>query len=203
MSTAAVKRHSADEYLALERASECKHEFFDGEIFDMAGASAAHNLITANVIAAMNLALRSGPCRVFASDMRVKCLTTGLYTYPDVSIVCEQPQFEDHHGDTLLNPLVMIEVLSPTTEAYDRGKKFEHYRRIASLREYVLISQDHAQVEHFARQPDGEQWLLTAVGDLQERIAFPALDLAVSLSEIYAKVEFPTPAEDASDTTPQ
>lgn len=188
MSTSAVKRYTVEEYLALERASETKHEYFDGEIFDMAGASRAHNRIAANLVQQLSNALDDSPCEVYPSDMRVK-LPTGLYTYPDVSIVCSEPQFEGDRQDVLLNPMVIVEVLSPSTEAYDRGRKFRNYQTIESLREYVLVSQDRMQVEHFARRPGSDQWLLTTVDDPTGTITLPAIDCALSMAEIYAKVE--------------
>jgi len=200
MTTAAVKRCSVDDYLALERASrDVKHEFFDGEIFAMVGASAPHNLIVGNLVTALNLALRELDCRVYPSDMRVQS-PTGLYTYPDVSIVCGPPDLADDHQDMLLNPTVLIEVLSPSTEAYDRGKKFKHYKTIKSLKEYVLVAQDQASVDHFARQQDG-RWLLTSVTELAESLMLPALDVSVSAGEIYAKVEFPPEEELPGDSS--
>lgn len=190
MSTAAAKRYTVDEYLALERASETKHEFYDGEIFAMAGASESHNLIVGNVLTALNQALRDQPCRVYPSDMRVRC-PSGLHTYPDVTVVCGDPQFEDGQRDTLLNPLVIIEVLSPSTEKYDRGNKFENYQAIPSLRENVLVLQERIRVEHYTRREDADEWLLKSVNDSGATVAFPAPGCQVSVAEMYAKVEFP------------
>jgi Uma2 family endonuclease len=189
MSTA-LKRLSVAEYLAFERPSTVKHEFFDGEIFAMAAANESHNLITGNLVGELGNQLRVGPCRVYASDMRV-VLATGLRTYPDVVVVREKPQFEDDCHDTLLNPLVIFEVLSPTTELYDQTRKFAHYRTCPSLREYVLVSQDQSLVEHFARQPETGQWLLTARESLDAELELPALKIRISLREVFAKVEFP------------
>src|SRR5215216_7594453 len=133
---------SPEEYLAIERKSEIKHEFFAGEMFAMVGASKRHNLITANLIRILGNQLLERPCNVYPSDMRVKVSATGKYTYPDVVIACEEEKFDDAENDTLLNPVIIIEVLSESTEAYDRGKKFEQYQNIESLTEYLLIGQD-------------------------------------------------------------
>ena len=189
MSTGAFKRYTVAEYLALERASETKHEYFDGEIFAMAGASEPHNLIAGNAVRELGNALKSGPCRVYPSDMRVLC-PSGLRTYPDVTVVCGNPQFEDGQRDTLLNPRVIIEVLSPSTETYDRGKKFENFQAILSLREFVLICQDRPRVEHYTRLEGADEWTLKAVTSHGASIHFPSLDCDISLAEIYAKVEF-------------
>lgn len=190
MSTAAVKRYTVAEYLALERASPTKHEFFDGEIFAMAGATEPHNLVAGNAVTALNQALRHEPCRVYPSDMRVRC-PSGLRTYPDVSVACGQPQFEDERRDTLLNPLAILEVLSASTEKYDRGNKFENYQAIPSLREYVLVHQDRMRVEHYSRRDSGDDWVLKVVTDPAGSLHVPALGCEIPLSELYAKVEFP------------
>lgn len=190
MSSAAVKRLRPSEYLAFERASRTKHEFFDGEVFAMAGGSASHNLIAVNLAGELRNALKDGPCRVFSSDMRVLC-PTGLRTYPDISVCCGEPKYEDEQQDTLLNPLVIIEVLSPTTEKYDRVKKFEHYRSIPSLREYVVVASDRQVVEHYSRQADAAHWLLTISQTPGETVRFPALGCSVEISEVYAKVQLP------------
>ena len=190
MSSAAIQRYSPADYLALERVSEFKHEFFDGELFRMSGGTIEHSQIAINVTGELRSQLADGPCRVLNSDMRIK-LPTGLYTYPDASVVCDQPDFEDGHKDVLLNPIVVVEVLSPTTEAYDRGKKFRHYQTCPSLREFVLVAQDRAAVDHYLRQPTSGQWLLTTFESLDGTVPLPSLGVALSLREIYAKVEFP------------
>ncbi len=188
MSTAAIKRYSVAEYLAIERESDVKHEFFDGELFAMAGGSRAHNLLSLNMAAELRDALKHSPCEVYPSDMRVE-LPTGLYAYPDVSVVCSEPRFEGDRQDVLLNPLVIVEVLSPSTEAYDRGTKFEHYGRLPSLREYVLVSQDRVNVEHFSRSSADEDWVFTRSTGTDTTTRFAAIDRALALSGIYAKVE--------------
>lgn len=180
-------RYTPEEYLALERKAEHRSEYFAGEIFAMFGASEQHNLIALNVAASLHAQFRNRPCKVYASDMRVKVSPTGLYTYPDVVALCGEPQFDDEQKDTLLNPAVIIEVLSPSTEAYDRGGKFGHYRKLASLAEYVLISQEEPHVEHYVRRPDN-QWLLSEASNLQDTISLPSINCAL-LADVYDKVE--------------
>ena len=174
------------EYLAAERSSPRKHEYFEGETFAMAGASEAHNLIVANVVGELRSALRQSPCKVYPSDMRVKIPATGLYTYPDASVTCHRPAFEDDASDTLLNPQVVFEVLSDSTEDYDRGTKFKSYRSIPSLCDYVLVSQGEILLEHFIRQPDGA-WLLREHG-AGGRLELTATGCAVQVDELYLKV---------------
>jgi Uma2 family endonuclease len=178
--------YTLEEYLELERSTREKHEFFRGEIFAMGGASEAHNLIVANVLGEMRQHLRGKPCRVYPSDMRVKVSPSGLYTYPDVVIVCGQPQFEQP-GETLINPTVLVEVLSDSSEAYDRGKKSEQYRTLASLTDYLLIAQDRVLVEHYSRQPE-DRWLLHAASRLDDSIAIASLDCTLPLAEVYFNV---------------
>jgi Uma2 family endonuclease len=190
MSSAAAKtRYTPQEYLALERASPLKREYYSGSILAMAGASREHNLIALNLGGELRAQLRDRPCETYVSDMRVLAARTGLYTYPDVVIVCGERQFEDAEADTLLNPTVLFEVLSPSTEAYDRGKKSAHYRRIVSLREYVLVAQDEVRVERYTRQ--GDEWLLTELTNRDESLRLASLDCTIALREIYARVEFP------------
>lgn len=189
MSSAALKRMSWEEYVEHERHADQKSEFFDGELFAMAGGSANHALVATNFCGEARSELKPKDCRVYGSDMRVLC-PNGLGTYPDASIVCGEPQFQGDGQDTLLNPIVIVEVLSPTSEAYDRGKKFEHYQSLPSLQEYVLISQDHVRIDHFARQPQTGQWLLTTYDDPTGLLDLPAVGISLSIAEIYAKVTF-------------
>ena len=146
----ARQRITPQEYLALERASEVRHEYFNGSVYAMAGAKERHNLVTSNVSGELHARFKGRGCKVHSSDMRVKVDTTGLYTYPDVVALCGPARFEDDEQDTLVNPALIVEVLSPPTEAYDRGEKFAHYRRIASVTDYLLISPDRLRVEHSA-----------------------------------------------------
>lgn len=185
------------QYLARERRAETKSEYLRGEVFAMSGASRKHNLVATNVAGELRQQLRDRDCEVYPSDMRVKVSPTGLYTYPDVTVVCGEPEFEDAEVDTLLNPKVIVEVLSASTADYDRGRKFTHYRRLASLREYVLISQDRPLVEHYVRQ-GRDQWLLTESSSLEETLVLPSIECQLPLAEIYLKVRFT--AED--DETP-
>jgi len=177
-----------EEYLALERKAEYKSEYFDGEIFAMSGASITHNQITANVLAEIHAQFKKRLCRVYVNDMRVKVSPTGLYTYPDIVALCDKPRFDDAQKDTLLNPTVLIEILSDSTANYDRGTKFKHYRTLDSLKEYILVAQDEYHIEHYVRQANN-QWLLSEISDLQEVIDLPSIDCRLALTDIYDKVE--------------
>jgi Uma2 family endonuclease len=189
-SAAQIPRYTPAEYLALERKAEFKSEYYKGYITAMAGASREHNVIAGNLFRKIGNQLEGRPCESYINDMRVLIERTGLYTYPDVVVVCGEAQFEDDELDTLLNPTMIAEVLSPTTESYDRGKKFGHYRQLSSLREYVLVAQDEVLVEHYIRQ--GDHWLLTEFRNLDDRLRLTSIDCEVSLREIYARVEFGT-----------
>jgi Uma2 family endonuclease len=188
MSSQVKVYYTPEEYLALERKAEYKSEYFDGEIFAMTGASRRHNLVAANVLAALHPQLRKRPCEIYPSDMRVKVSPTGLYTYPDVAVVCGEPMFDDEQRDTLLNPTVLVEVLSKSTASYDRGEKFEHYRKIKSLAEYLVTAQNKYHVERYARQPD-DQWLLSETDDPQQTIRLSSIECDLALANIYDKVE--------------
>jgi len=178
--------HTAEEYLALERSATSKSEFHDGQIYAMTGASRAHNLITINIGRELSQQLKNRPCEAYATDMRVKAAEVRSYHYPDIAVVCGKPEFEDSHADTLLNPTLLIEVLSPSTEAYDRGGKFSHYRKIESLREYLLVMQDQASIERYVRH--GEVWMLTETLGLEATVALESIDCVLSLREVYRKV---------------
>ena len=179
---------SGEEYLAFERASDEKHELFEGELFAMSGASRQHGRICWNVATALGPQLRQSGCEGFVSDMRVHVPATGLYTYPDVVVVCGEPAFLDEETpDTLLNPTLLLEVLSPSTEDYDRGRKFAHYRSLPSLEIFVLIAQDRVHVERFSRQPDGG-WLLEESDDLGSDLELPGIGATLSLREVYDRV---------------
>ena len=174
------------EYLARERVAETKSEYRYGEIVAMTGASRAHNLIAGNLFRILGQQLLGGGCETYMSDVRVRVSQTGLYTYPDVAVACEPIQFEDDHVDTLLNPVVVIEVLSPTTEAYDRGDKFAHYRRLDSLQEYLLVSQDTMRIERYVRR--GEQWVLSELSAPDDLLEVGAIGCSVRLSDVYHRV---------------
>jgi Uma2 family endonuclease len=177
-----------EEYLAFERRSEIKHEYYAGEIFAMVGASKRHNLITANVIRVLGNQLVDRPCNVYPSDMRVKVSSTGKYTYPDVVVACAEESFDDAEKDTLLNPVLIIEVLSESTEAYDRGKKFEQYQQIESLTEYVLITQEPYRVEQYVRQSNRE-WRYSEYHNAEDIVRISVIGCELALKDVYAKVE--------------
>jgi len=181
---------SAEDYLAIDRAAETRSEYFDGEIFAMSGGSFAHSRLQANLIRQLGNRLAGKPCVVNTADLRVKIEASNLYTYPDISVVCGGPRFLDERQDTLLNPVLIVEVLSPSTERYDRGTKFRHYRQIPSLMEYVLVSQDEAQVERFLRTDTGD-WTLRVASGLESRIQLASIGEELPLAEIYEKVELP------------
>jgi Uma2 family endonuclease len=186
-------RHKAsygfDDYLRNERqAIDEKHEYVAGEVFAMTGASFEHNLITANLIRRIANQLDGKPCTVQANDMRVRVATTDAGTYPDVVVVCGPPRFYDDRRDTLTNPTLIIEVLSPSTEAYDRGGKFALYRSLPSLQLYALVAQDRLSVDLYSRQTD-QRWLLTAYDQPDDHIPLEAIGCTLVMAEIYDKVE--------------
>ncbi|MEO7319855.1 MAG: Uma2 family endonuclease, partial [Chthoniobacteraceae bacterium] len=181
---------SPEEYLRLERAAEYKSEYYAGEIFAMAGGKLPHSLIAMNAGAELRTHLRGKGCVPYDSNLRILIPATGLYTYPDVSVICGPPEFAPDTDDTIVNPTLLVEVLSDSTEAYDRGKKFEHYRSIPSFREYVLISQAAASVEVFSEQTSGN-WMLTHVKGIHASARLQSLDIELSLAEIYYEVQFP------------
>jgi Uma2 family endonuclease len=180
------------EYLDLERKAEFKSEFFDGEMFAMAGGTPMHSLIATNLAREFGNKLQGSRCVPFNRDLRLKAEATGLFTYPDLSIICGPLEFADDAQDTVINPTVIVEVLSDSTEAYDRGKKFEHYRRIPSLREYLLVSQSEPHVEQFIHD-DAGQWLLREAAGLDASLGLSSLQVMVALREIYANVTFAPP----------
>lgn len=207
MSTAEKRRLTLQEYLAIDEASEIRHEFLDGEIFAMSGATFWHTLIKDNLSRSLGNKLAANDandCYVLTSDQRVKVSATGLYTYPDILICCGGPVFDEEIRNTLVNPRVLIEVLSESTERYDRGAKFGHYRQLASVQEYLLIAQDRPCVERFIRQAAGggksaaaDNWLLTAVTDLAAAVEITSVGVTVPLADIYERVEFPPLKDEA------
>ncbi len=189
MSAIPKRKLTPEEYLEIERKAEYKSEYFDGEIFAMAGARRNHNKIVGNLTGLVWQNLKGKDCEFYPSDMRVFVPKSGLYTYPDVVVVCGEPKFQDNVFDTLLNPTLLIEVLSETTESYDRGKKFQHYRSIESLQEYVLVSQDEARIEKYVKRGDGF-WLLSEAVGLDSEIEFASIECRISLAEVYDKIDF-------------
>ena len=188
-----VHRLTEAEYLEIERRAEFKSEFLDGEMFAMAGGTRWHSLIANNLGGEFRTRLKGRPCATYTSDLRVKVQASGLYTYPDLSVAGGEQQFVDEHDDTLLNPTVIVEILSDSSEAYDRGKKFEFYRQIPSLREYLLVSQRKPLIEQFIRQNSGE-WLLREASGMDARLSLPSLEITIALSDVFAQVQFPTDA---------
>ena len=184
MSTQSKAFLTPEQYLEIERAAEVKSEYFNGEMFAMSGARRKHNLIQTNILSELRQQLRGRQCETYPSDMRVRVSATGLYTYPDVVVVCGEPIFLDDREDTLLNPTLLVEVLSPSTEKYDRGQKLEHYQTIESLRHYLLVASDRVRADLFTL-PTG--W--TGTGNLEDMIALEAIGCRLKLADIYEKVK--------------
>ena len=180
--------YTPEQYLEMDRKAEHRSEYVDGEILAMAGASREHNLIVTNLVREMSGLLRGRPCETYSNDMRVK-ISPVRYTFPDVVIACDGPEFEDRSLDILLNPTVIFEVLSPTTENDDRSWKFFHYRQLTTLTDYVMLSQYQSLVERYTRQPDG-QWLLKELRGLSSILHLPSIGCELPLSVIYERVEF-------------
>lgn len=180
---------TAEDYLVMERVSPVKHEYFNGEIFQMAGASFKHVAISSNINANLGIRAKKGSCQILQSDMRVHIPATGLYTYPDVVGVCGEPLMaDDEYLDILLNPVLIVEVLSPSTEAYDKGAKFEHYRTIESLREYVIVWQDKKRVARYTKLDDAN-WVLTDFIGEEAVVELVSVECSLSIEEIYDKVK--------------
>jgi Uma2 family endonuclease len=189
MSAQAQPRLTPEQYLAEERAAEFRHEYYNGQMYAMSGGSYQHGQIIGNLTTRLSNRLERRPCSVVPNDLRLRVSPDGLYTYPDVIVICGEPKFADDQHDTLLNPALIVEVLSPSTEAYDRGFKSAQYRTVESLEEYGLVSQSEPRVEVFRRQSGGH-WLLSEAIGLEAVCHFESLDCAVPLAEIYAKVTF-------------
>jgi len=186
MATEPNQRLTIQEYLTLERRSETKSDYLDGEMFAMSGASREHNLIAGNIFASLHAQLDGSASEIYASDMRVRT-PDDLLTYPDVVAVCGEPQFGDAEFDTLLNPVLIVEVLSKSTEVYDRVTKLERYRTIPSLAEILLVAQDRPRVEHWIRQGDG-RWVVEDVQDLEATVELPSIGCTLRLKTAYQRV---------------
>ena len=189
MSQRLVTYVTPEEYLRRERLAESKSEYLNGEIFAMTGASRQHNRITINISSSLNLQLKGRPCETYALDMRVKVRASGLYTYPDVAVVCGDPQFEDEYVDTLLNPTLLVEVLSPSTERYDRIAKTSYYRTIDSLAEHLLVAQDEIRLEQYVKSAN-RQWLLSEYRELDEFVELTSIGCELRLSDVYDRITF-------------
>ena len=181
--------YSPEEYLALERAAEFRSEYFDGQIIAMAGESLNHGRIKMDAATALNIRLQGKSCETFTSDTKVRTPGINIFGYPDVLVVCGEPLFHDTFQDVILNPKVIIEVLSPSTETYDRGEKFFSYRQLESLTDYLLIAQDKVRIEHYVRH--GKFWLLAEENDLAQSLHIEAIDCYLPLRDVYARVQFP------------
>lgn len=186
---------TAEEYLRRERAAETRSEFSGGEIVAMSGATEAHNLVTLGIAAALRAELRGRPCRVYMADMRVKVSARGAYRYPDVAALCGEPRFEDERRDTLLNPALLVEVLSESTERVDRGEKFAEYRRLESLQEYLLVSQARPWVERYERH--GDVWVLSEAMGLDAEVVLSSVGCTLALRDVYGGVDLEAPTPDA------
>jgi Uma2 family endonuclease len=190
MSTAPKNKYTEAEYLAMERDSDIKHEFYRGEIFAaMAGSYPDHNRIVVDIYTSLHGQLKKSPCEIFSSEIRVRVNPTRSYTYPDIKVVCGEQEFTKDNPPSLLNPTLIIEVLSPSTAEYDRaGKSFE-YRKLTSLQEYILIAQHEPRVEHYVRQPN-EKWSLTDITGLEAAIGLKSIPCTLALADIYSRVSF-------------
>lgn len=187
MSTLTAQTYlTPEEYLAWERKQPFKNEYHKGQIIAMSGASRSHNRITLDTATQLNIQLMNSECEVFASEMRVRTSPTISYYHPDVIVVCDEPRFEDDTFDTLLNPILVVEVLSPSTAAFDRGEKFEHYKQIASLQEYILVSQDRVHVERYQCQET--QWIHNTFQGLEDTLSLASIECTLPLCAIYRRV---------------
>ncbi len=194
MSTVRQPKMTEAQYLAIERAAQTKSDFYAGEMYAMAGAKRNHSLVVTNVVAALHRQLQKRPCELYSNDMRVRVSPAGLFTYPDAVVVCGRIEFLDDKDDTLLNPSLIVEVLSESTVSYDRGFKSQCYRRLPSLREYLLIEQDSVLVERYVRTSKGK-WMLEEASELGQTLALEAIDCELPLAAVYDKVVFATADE--------
>ena len=188
MSSVAARTYlTPEEYISFERKATTKHEYLKGQIIAMSGASRAHSFITGDIFGELRDQLKGQKCEVHSSDMRVRIQSTNSYFYPDVVVACEEPRFEDNIFDTLLNPRVVIEVLSPSTEVYDRGEKFEFYKQLDSLQEYLLVSQDQVSVEHYIRQET--EWVRSEYQESNDVVVLRSIECELRLQDIYSRTE--------------
>jgi Uma2 family endonuclease len=190
MASNPVTRVTEEEYLAIDRAAEVRSEFFDGEMLAMSGGSMRHARLQGNIYGELYNALRGGNCQAFGSDFRVRVSTGRMYAYPDVTVVCGKPILTDERQDILLNPAVIFEVLSPSTEQYDRGVKLRYYRAIESLTDYILVDQNQIRIERYTRG-DAGTWTLRDYQYPEEDLQIPSLGISPVLQRIYDRVELP------------
>jgi len=177
---------SPEEYLQIERRAESKSEYSDGVMYAMAGGSERHNLIATNVTGLLHYQLIESPCKVYNSDMKVRVYTAKKYVYPDVSVVCGETKFDDEYRDVILNPVLIVEVLSDSTSAHDRGAKFQAYKRLDSFKEYILVSQEEPLIEQYVKQSD-HNWMYTDVSGLESNLYLPTVQCTLALKDVYAK----------------
>jgi Uma2 family endonuclease len=201
MTQAAKKLYTPQEYLALEETAEYKSEYYQGEIFAMAGGSINHNRIVGNVSAALNVAFANRPCEAFASDMRVQVRQDGFYTYPDVAIVCGEIEFSQGRDDTITNPVIIVEVLSPSTKNYDRTTKFELYRGLESFQDYILIDQERVYIEYHHKL-ERQKWVMQLYTNPAETLKFQAIEFELPLVRIYHRVKFEPEREGKTNLNP-
>ncbi len=189
MASVASTYITPEEYLEQEREAETRSEYFRGEVFAMSGGTYQHSVIVANLIGELRDRLRKTPCKVTSSDLRLAIASANLYTYPDVMVICGDPVFVDQRSDTVLNPVLIIEVLSGSTRNYDRAQKFKYYRTLSSFSEYLTVAQDEVHIEQYTRQPDG-RWMLAEYTDLLSPVPLASISVEIQLSDVYEKVEF-------------
>ena len=190
MASHPVNKVTEDQYLALDRAAEIRSEYFDGEMFAMSGGSMLHARLAVNLLVELKNVLRERDCEAFTSDFRVR-VSSKMYTYPDVSVVCGKPTLADAHQDILLNPIAIFEVLSPSTEKYDRGLKLQHYQTIPSLQEYLLVDQNQVRIEQYTRRQDNT-WTFRDYRSLDDRLQLDSAGVSLSLRAIYDRIDFPS-----------
>ena len=184
-----VKKISSQEYLEIERKAQFKSEFYNGEMFALAGASFIHNKISSNIHISIGGQLKNKNCGIYQSDLKVKEQTSGLFTYPDLVVICGEPEFYDNGKDVVLNPTVIMEILSPSTENYDRGFKFELYRKLKSLKDFFLVSQEKVFIEHYSKNTDNS-WTLNEYNNKEQSIIIKSIDCNLKLEDVYYKVNF-------------
>jgi len=189
MITQKIKNLSPAEYLEIERKAQFKSDYYNGEMFALAGASFIHNRIAKNLTTSLNVQLKGKLCESFQSDLKIHILESELFTYPDIVVICEEPVFYDNEKDVVLNPIIIMEILSPSTENYDRGFKFELYRKLNSLKDYFLISQEKALIEHFSKNNDNS-WTLKEYNNIDQSIIIESIDCNLKLDDVYYKVRF-------------
>ncbi len=189
MFTKEKKYISPEEYLKSEREAETKSEYYDGEVFAMSGASLKHNIISGNIFADLHAKLKNTSCKPFGSDMRINVSESGLFTYPDISVVCGEIEFYDNTTDSILNPVVIFKVLSKSTNNYDRGGKFKLYRDIKSLKEYILVAQYSVNIEHYQKQLDGK-WLLNEIKIIEAELNIDSIECKLNISDFYSGIRF-------------